>query len=647
MPSSRQGNHSEHSDKDVLRRIRVIIDDGDPDIAVLSLENLVGMFIENVTIFDNGQIYVYLNLLDSFLNEIEDTSKEDQKDFALLSDVYNSYNTFLLYRDANNCVKILPRNQTFHPVFQRLKTEEKNFNSNVFILLEKHINHQDKAHIYVEKDRKRDAKFGFAAQSDKSHTKGVSGEGKVEKVAIDRCKQVSLTYAKSQMYVAISKVIICRRLSFYSLRQLQPPTPRTRDLFEGKFPVQVSDEQRDDENFYCERVVSTSHSNRCRDDISYGIGPRSRTESGFGSPVVGHVRSYLQESNCLEQQCPDNPPRYPDYYDCAERLASFTKWFHKSPEPATLSQAGFFFTSQGDLVRCFQCGIGLKDFSDGDDPLFEHVRHSRQCPFLPKFLGADMLAAYQNHLQDVDPVYNRRLQWAEIQEGTVPTYDCRHPEYKALQERLSSFKRWPVEKKQAPEQMAAAGLYHTGYEDHVRCFACDGGLRCWDPDDDPWVEHCRWFPACPYALQKKGGQYIALVQASVENENYGANGGGEQDWTSEFKQSKLRSSVMRAMSDCLELGYKEEYVYEAVQTLKDRGNGCPSLRDVIIMTDGCRERELTGERFEFCIKCGENPINTLSIPCAHHKLCICCAESTDLCLVCSRPVTKTIRTYMP
>jgi hypothetical protein len=61
-------------------------------------------------------------------------------------------------------------------------------------------------------------------------------------------------------------------------------------------------------------------------------------------------------------------------------------------------------------------------------------------------------------------------------------------------------------------------FYVIGYEDHVRCFACGGGLRRWDPEDEPWTEHCRWFPACPFARAEKGDDFIALVQASS---NYG------------------------------------------------------------------------------------------------------------------------------
>ena len=48
-----------------------------------------------------------------------------------------------------------------------------------------------------------------------------------------------------------------------------------------------------------------------------------------------------------------------------------------------------------DLIRCYMCGIGLKDWSADDEPLFEHVRHSPDCPFLFTFLGQDVLDAYK------------------------------------------------------------------------------------------------------------------------------------------------------------------------------------------------------------------------------------------------------------
>jgi hypothetical protein len=54
----------------------------------------------------------------------------------------------------------------------------------------------------------------------------------------------------------------------------------------------------------------------------------------------------------------------------------------------------------------------------------------------------------------------------------------------------------------------------TGRSDQVRCFHCDGGLRHWDPEDDPWIEHARWFSQCGYVRLVKGDEFVqqALIQ---------------------------------------------------------------------------------------------------------------------------------------
>jgi len=51
----------------------------------------------------------------------------------------------------------------------------------------------------------------------------------------------------------------------------------------------------------------------------------------------------------------------------------------------------------------------------------------------------------------------------------------------------------------------------TGMNDHASCFHCNGGLHNWDPNDDPWEEHARWFSRCPYVNIIKGQDYIQEV----------------------------------------------------------------------------------------------------------------------------------------
>ncbi|KAK3592208.1 hypothetical protein CHS0354_000218 [Potamilus streckersoni] len=99
----------------------------------------------------------------------------------------------------------------------------------------------------------------------------------------------------------------------------------------------------------------------------------------------------------------------------------------------------------------------------------------------------------------------------------------RSPQYQAYSIRLSSFDRWSSDIRQSPEQVADAGFYYTGsayyqgLQDVVRCFACDGGLKNWDPEDEPWVEHARWFPQCPFVKRVKGQEFIDLVRRMSED----------------------------------------------------------------------------------------------------------------------------------
>lgn len=34
----------------------------------------------------------------------------------------------------------------------------------------------------------------------------------------------------------------------------------------------------------------------------------------------------------------------------------------------------------------------------------------------------------------------------------------------------------------------------AGVKDRVQCCCCGGALANWEVDDDPWKEHCKWFP---------------------------------------------------------------------------------------------------------------------------------------------------------
>ena len=69
--------------------------------------------------------------------------------------------------------------------------------------------------------------------------------------------------------------------------------------------------------------------------------------------------------------------------------------------------------------------------------------------------------------------------------------------------RLESFIDWPHEKP-SEQQVAEAGFKHVEGRDKVECIACGVRLNNWEPHDEPWEEHRKFSPSCPYIRMVKG-----------------------------------------------------------------------------------------------------------------------------------------------
>ena len=95
--------------------------------------------------------------------------------------------------------------------------------------------------------------------------------------------------------------------------------------------------------------------------------------------------------------------KYKDYCDAAVRLRSFETWpTHSKLEPEVLVSAGFFYSGAGDHVRCYFCGIGLRNWEDGDDPVVEHARWFPECKYMIRLKGQHFInlvhSAHTNEL---------------------------------------------------------------------------------------------------------------------------------------------------------------------------------------------------------------------------------------------------------
>ncbi|KAL4225551.1 Protein DETOXIFICATION 47 [Mactra antiquata] len=208
-----------------------------------------------------------------------------------------------------------------------------------------------------------------------------------------------------------------------------------------------------------------------------------------------------------------------------------------------------------------------------------------------------------------------------------------------------------------------------GYDDLVRCFSCDGGLRRWEPDDNPWIEHCRWFPTCPYAIEVKGEQFIAMVLAASHDVNEDTGAASGQTTNPAMNVLTAKSPVVQAILDehratIVEMmGFDENDFEEAVLELKKR-DATTSVVDILEIIEINKDRKAKEEEYKIlkeenpyelnrrlknfliCCVCDKNEANALFLPCAHHNTCVKCSEAITTCPSCNRPVKQTIKTYM-
>lgn len=180
-----------------------------------------------------------------------------------------------------------------------------------------------------------------------------------------------------------------------------------------------------------------------------------------------------------------------NYATFESRAASFvppTKrakgWPHKSPSPADLAKAGFFYkpTSSKDNVECFMCSRYLDGWEQDDDPIQEHLKHGPDCAWA-------LLVALE---------LDRSYDTSSMEDPTGPHI---------TEARRSTFEimGWPHESKRGwtckTEKMVEAGWHFaptSECEDYTSCVYCKLSLDGWEPKDNPFEEHYRRSPDCPF-----------------------------------------------------------------------------------------------------------------------------------------------------
>ncbi|XP_069103933.1 E3 ubiquitin-protein ligase XIAP-like isoform X2 [Argopecten irradians] len=114
---------------------------------------------------------------------------------------------------------------------------------------------------------------------------------------------------------------------------------------------------------------------------------------------------------------------YPAYAIPTIRLSSFKGWSSTSGlTPKLLADAGFLYAGYGDLVRCFCCGGGLRNWLPGDDPWIEHARWFPDCVYLRESKGDDFIELVHEEVKLPQGIYQKPVTGAT---DTSPEYVTR------------------------------------------------------------------------------------------------------------------------------------------------------------------------------------------------------------------------------
>ncbi|XP_060554196.1 baculoviral IAP repeat-containing protein 3-like isoform X2 [Ruditapes philippinarum] len=148
---------------------------------------------------------------------------------------------------------------------------------------------------------------------------------------------------------------------------------------------QIQTNQNSENSSFASNVLSSRGGNQSVSLLPVDV-PQTTIENQSSNNSTGNVSSSVT-------------PKYPNYVSTTSRLSSFNDCGDIVIPPDRLAQAGFFYAGFGDCVRCFQCGVGLRHWSEEDDPWIEHSRWSNECSYVRQIRGREFVNIVQMAVQ--------------------------------------------------------------------------------------------------------------------------------------------------------------------------------------------------------------------------------------------------------
>ncbi|XP_023251657.1 E3 ubiquitin-protein ligase XIAP isoform X1 [Seriola lalandi dorsalis] len=324
------------------------------------------------------------------------------------------------------------------------------------------------------------------------------------------------------------------------------------------------------------------------------------------------------------------------------RLQTFSSWPSTAPvTPQDLAQAGLYYLGESDRVQCFCCGGMLGGWEAGDTAWGEHTKHFPNCFFI---LGHDVgNIPFLGGTEEEEESSSRQHRNTQVLMGS-------------FEERLGSFAgvQHPIDH----ERLARAGFYSTGTGDRVLCFRCGGGLKGWQPEEDPWEEHAKHYPGCSFLLVEKGQEFVNSIQLQDPRRN-GATSSHQNGFSGHTNEVLQSDMAQNAIGMGLEPCVVEKTI---LMKIRRTGSGYSSLEALLedcfnntpesatAMTEQQDEDPLEKlmklQREKQCKICMDKDISIVFIPCGHLVTCETCSKKLVKCPICCGAILQKLKTYI-
>ncbi|CAF1452987.1 unnamed protein product [Adineta ricciae] len=326
------------------------------------------------------------------------------------------------------------------------------------------------------------------------------------------------------------------------------------------------------------------------------------------------------------------------------RIRTLSHWPHVIPYAESMANAGWFSCNISDRVICIYCNTICHQWTEADDPIKVHTELAPQCPFVLS------LRDIKTPLKIVNTSLNQ-------------LFEPLHPNMANIIHRQETFAN-PMWTNTSPsiDDFVRAGFFFSGVVNTVTCFYCNGSLHTWGTDDNPLVEHARWFPTCIYARQACGEQLyqrILMAKKGLLTESKLT-----QDELDRLVAARMDLPIVQRLSSQYQLGiikrcFKEQLrmknddfasdldLVMACYIVQAQIDNIQGFKDRIIVPSKHRRsensiqesNELRGE----CLVCLTEEKQVACIPCGHMCACVPCGYALKSCPVCREKINCFLR----